>query len=201
MPLIQFNYHVSNPDSIIPLLVENNGHIYYPDGREITQHIFRNTKTNYSNPYKFIHLTHPVTGIRLRAQVSRIVCQAYHPIPNPELYQCDHKDNNPSNNTSSNLQWLSISGNNSRKHSRLMKSKHHKHTNHSHQCILARNLHTGETRIFTNGHHAAKELKCSHVLVYLAIQRIKTTHARSWELQWIDKTDPRAKDRLNELLK
>lgn len=43
--------------------------------------------------------------------VHRLVCQAFH--PNPNNYPCvNHKDNNPLNNTSDNLEWCTHSYNN-----------------------------------------------------------------------------------------
>jgi len=54
--------------------------------------------------------------------VHRLVCMAFHPIDNPQDYQVDHIDNNPMNNTASNLRWVTRKFNNSRKHARQMKS-------------------------------------------------------------------------------
>ena len=54
-------------------------------------------------------------------------------------FQVDHIDNNPAHNVASNLRWLTRKDNNSRQHSRMMKSKNHRHTMHKHEKIMAVN--------------------------------------------------------------
>lgn len=54
-------------------------------------------------------------------------------------FQVDHIDNNPSHNIASNLRWMTRKDNNSRQHSRMMKSKNHRHTMHKHEKIMAVN--------------------------------------------------------------
>lgn len=43
--------------------------------------------------------------------VHRIICQAFHPIEHPELYQPNHKDLNPGNNKALNLEWATVGEN------------------------------------------------------------------------------------------
>lgn len=43
--------------------------------------------------------------------VHKIICQAFHPIPDPEKYEVNHIDSNRSNNNALNLEWLDHSAN------------------------------------------------------------------------------------------
>lgn len=126
---------------------------------------------------------------------------AFHPIESGdyEQYQVDHKDNDPKNNTASNLRWVSRKFNNSRKHTRMMKSKNYKRTSHKDEFLKAENLATGEIRFFKNGIQAAKGLGCSHVLIYNAIAGRMTTNAKGWRLKWIPRDSEEATALMNQM--
>lgn len=109
-------------------LVSNKGQIYSPDGKEYHQHTLTNKQTGYENKYVYVSYYDEKLKRSRRVQVSRLVCMAFHPIENPERYQVDHIDSNPQNNISSNLRFVSRKFNNSRKHTRMLKSQNHRKT-------------------------------------------------------------------------
>ena len=90
--------------------------------------------------------------------VHRIVCQAFHPIDNPQEMCVDHIDNNRTRNCQSNLRWVTKKFNNSRKHAKMMKSKNYSTKTHPDEFVKATNKKTGEIRYFKNGLKAAQEL-------------------------------------------
>lgn len=126
---------------------------------------------------------------------------AFHPIEGGDYasLQADHKDNDPKNNRASNLRWVSRKFNNSRKHTRMMKSQNYKRTSHKDEFLKAENLATGEVRFFKNGIHAAKGLGCSHVLIYNAISGRMTTNAKGWRLSWISREAEEAQEFKREM--
>lgn len=124
---------------------------------------------------------------------------AFHPIDNPEQFQVDHRDNNPQNNISSNLRWMDRKSNNSRRHTRIMKSKNYKNTRHPNEFLRAENIQTGEVRFFKNGIEAAKGLGCSHVLIYNVISGKFANSAKGWKVRWISRDDPEAEEFKHEL--
>lgn len=68
----------------LTLHINNRGQIYNENGEEIEQRSLKNGKTGYANPYLYVSL---YCGGRSRlVQVSRLVCMAFHPIDNPEMY-------------------------------------------------------------------------------------------------------------------
>lgn len=127
-----------------------------------------------------------------RVQVSRLVCMAFHPIENPELYQVDHIDSNPQNNRASNLRFVSRKFNNSRRHTRRLKSQNARSTSHRHEFLRAENAKTGEVRYFKNGMDASSGLGCSHVLIYNVIAGKFANTAKGWKLQWISRDSEEA---------
>lgn len=157
-----------------------------------------NKVTGYVNPYKTITVRLP-NGKFKRLQVSRLVCQAFHPIPHPETMQVDHKNNDPTDNRSSNLQWVSRKANNSKRHTRRLKSLNAKHTSHRNEFLRAENVGTGEVRYFKNGRNAARELGCSHVLIYNVIAGKFSNTAKGWRLSWVSRDDEEAREFANEL--
>lgn len=121
-------------------------------------------------------------------------------MPNPNNYeQVDHKDNCRTRNCVSNLRWISRKANNSRKHARYMKSMNNNKNTHQGQIIRAWkwNETTLETDVkyFSNGTQAAKELGCSHVLVYYVLNPDHFARtARGWKLKWVDISEANKED-------
>lgn len=94
------------------LIISNDGRIYSEDGDELPQKTITNRRTGYENKYRYVIFKSDTTGKQILAPVSRLVCMAFHPIPNPDnltnelLYhnlQVDHRNDDPTDNRSSNL--------------------------------------------------------------------------------------------------
>lgn len=117
---------------------------------------------------------------------SRLICQAFHPVANYQQLQCDHIDNDTTNDHPDNLQWLTRKENNSKSHTRQLKSKNAKNTSHKGNVIKGIDK-QGNIKYFKNGMKCAAQLNCSHVLVYNVLNPnhfAKT--AKGWKLEWID---------------
>ena len=166
--------------------VDDNGKLYQ-DGKELRQFCIRD------NPYLFANAKSE-KGHRL-VNVGRAVCQAFHPNENSDSMQVDHIDSNPANNKASNLRWTTRKFNNSRKHTRKMKSVNAKSVSHASEVLKA--TREGATRYFRNGIEAARILGCSHVLVYNAIRGKFVNKAKGWKLEWI----PRGSDECSDFVK
>lgn len=84
------------------LYIEDTGKIYDKNHKELTQYITGNTE------YPRIRIQ--IKGKRKRFTVHRLVALAF--LPNPDnLPTVNHIDGNKSNNTVSNLEWLSYQDN------------------------------------------------------------------------------------------
>ena len=93
-------------------------------------------------------------------------------VPNdrPDVWvECDHIDSNRENNKASNLRWVDMRYNRTRLHANRLRRKNARATNHAGQIIQGVNHRTGETRTWKNGIECARDLGCSHVLVYNAL--------------------------------
>lgn len=158
-----------------------------------------NRKNGVQN--KYIYVTIPTKGRNSKlALVSRLVCMAFHPIENPEQYQCDHINNDPTDNRSSNVRWLTRKANNNKKHARQMRSKNARRTDRSKQFIKATNVKTGEVVIYKNGASAAKGIGCSTVLIYNVISGTACANtAKGWRVEWISRDLPEAAELRNRL--
>lgn len=166
--------------------VDDSGKIYQ-NGNELRYFRIRD------NPYLFADAKSE-SGRRL-VNVGRAVCQAFHPNENSEGMQADHIDSNPANNKASNLRWTTRKFNNSRRHTRKMKSVNAKSVSHDNEVLKA--TREGATRYFRNGIEAARILGCSHVLVYNAIRGKFVNKAKGWKLEWI----PRGSDECRDFVK
>ena len=69
-----------------------------------------------------------------------------------------------------------------------MKSKKQKRTNHKDCFVKATNA-NGEVKFFKNGMEASRELGCSHILVYKALNN-QGKEKGVWKLEDISKDDP-----------
>ena len=148
---------------------------------------FLNKKTGYLN------ITVRVDGSYIHPYVHRLVCAAFHPVENWENLQCDHKDNDKTNNYASNLRFVTRQFNNSRKHAKLMRMKNKKRTDHSSEYVKAFNPATGEIRYFKNGNQTAQAFGCSTPLVYMALDG-KTPTCYGWKLEWISDSAPEVQE-------
>lgn len=101
--------------------------------------------------------------------------------------QVDHIDNNPENDTPSNLRWTTRKRNNRRKNARRLKSKNYNCNRHDGEIVRATK--NGEERLFKNVSQCCKELGFSHVLGYRVINKsdyAKT--AKGWVLEYVPLT-------------
>lgn len=80
----------------------------------------------------------------------------------------------------------------------MMKSKNWKKTSHKEEFIKAKNLKTGEVRIFKNGIQAAQALGCSHVLIYNAIAGKCANTAKGWSVEWVRRDNPECAEFLHQ---
>lgn len=81
----------------------------------------------------------------------------------------------------------------------MLKSMNHKATGHKDEFLRAENLETGEVRIFKNGMIAAREIGCSHVLIYNTISGKHTNSAKGWVLKWIPRDSEEATALMNQM--
>lgn len=84
----------------VELEVSNTGDIYFK-GEEVPQ--YKNNKTGYMG----CGVWDNIGKRRVSISVHRIVCAAFHPVENWEHLQCDHIDNDKTNNNQSNLRFVS----------------------------------------------------------------------------------------------
>ena len=69
-----------------------------------------------------------------------------------------------------------------------MEIETHKRMNHKDCFVKATNA-NGEVKFFKNGMEASRELGCSHVLVYKALNN-QGEEKGTWKLEYISKDDP-----------
>ena len=74
----------------------------------------------------------------------------------------------------------------------------HKRTLHKGEFVKATNGNSGEVKFFKNGMEASRELGCSHVLVYKALNN-QGEEKGTWKLEYISKDDPQCADFKKEI--
>lgn len=137
---------------------------------------------NKSTGYMYVCLRDMLGNGNTKA-VHRLVALAF--LPNPKgLEQVDHINNNRRDNVQSNLRWISRKDNNSRKHARMLKSKHAKVTPKSHLFVKATK--GEEVKYFKNARRTAMGIGCSHVLV-IKVLRGEFSQACGWKLEYLDR--------------
>ena len=71
----------------------------------------------------------------------------------------------------------------------MMEIETHKRMNHKNEFVKATNLETNEVKFFKNGMEASRELGCSHIIVYKALNN-QGKEKGTWKLEYISKDDP-----------
>lgn len=127
--------------------------------------------------------------------VHRLVAQYFVKNDNPDLWvEVDHIDSNRDNNKSSNLRFLDLATNRKRGHAQRLRTLNYRHTNRNGYILTGKKYDaetdTYQTKTWINGMACAKELGCSHVLVYLAAlapndpAKRSARTAKGWRLSW-----------------
>lgn len=157
----------------IQLEVSKTGTVIY-NGKVLKQHLFSGGYMYCTSPYGFSGLL----------PVHRLVAIAWVEGRTSKKNCVDHINSDRTDNNASNLRWVTKKANNKTKHARKSKSSNASHQSHYNECIRAEK--DGEVKYFINGHIAAKELGCTHPLIYNVINKnhwAKT--AKGWKLQWV----------------
>ena len=147
-------------------IIDKNGRKRFVKGRVLKQYI---------NPYRggYLYLSFHVNGKTIHRYVHQLVAITF--IPNPNNYpQVNHKDNDPTNNEVSNLEWCSPQYNNDYKNnfgtSPVDVSGH---------PVFAVDLKTGKILRFESQNEAARQLGISLRVIWNVIKG-KTNTAHSW---------------------
>ena len=99
IPGYESRYEVSNTGRVRSITITGNGH----KPRELKQ------RSSHPFGYKYVGL-HSENGKGEVIAIHRLVLLTFIG-PCPEGHLCNHKDNNPSNNSLYNLEWVTYSGN------------------------------------------------------------------------------------------
>ena len=118
----------------VELEVSNTGDIYFK-GEEVPQ--FKNNKTGYMG----CGVWDSIGKRRVSVSVHRAVCAAFHPVEGWEHLQCDHIDNDKTNNVEWNLRFVTRQFNNSRPHAKKMREVNRRMKRHDSEYVRAE--HTG----------------------------------------------------------
>ena len=157
----------------IQLEVGDKGTVKY-NGKVLKQHVL-------SGGYMYCYSPAEFRGM---LPVHRLVAIAWVKGRTTKKNYVDHINSNRKDNSASNLRWLTKKANNKTEHARKAKSTNASHQSHYNECIRAEK--DGEVKYFINGHLAAKELGCTHPLIYNVLNKnhwAKT--AKGWTLQWV----------------
>lgn len=122
-------------------------------------------------------------GRSILRQMHRLVLMSFRPIENPEKYQVNHIDGNPSNNNLDNLEWVTNGQN-----------KQHAHAARRGQQmnsvgVVVRNVDTGEVKTYIHIFDAAVDLKLHKDVI---LNRLKKPINHVWHdgLQFKRLSDP-----------
>ncbi len=156
--------------------VSNRGNIKKSDGDIVIQHQNRTTGYVMAN----VKL---VDGSWKMEYVHRLVAKAF--IANPKnLEQVDHINNDRSDNSVSNLRFVSRKTNNRRKHAKMMKSRNHRKGQM--RSVRIFNPKSGKTLLFRTQQQAADYIGCSRVLITKVLQDKVAHKAMGWEVTYAD---------------
>ena len=109
----------------------------------------------------------------------RVVAEAF--VPNPNGYSCiDHKDDNPSNNKASNLQWCSYKINNSKPHHREAASKAKKGRIDPKRKPLVALKNGVIVKHYSSMHEASREGYYNSGILRVLRGELKTHHGMKW---------------------
>lgn len=175
--------------------------VYY-EGKLLEPHLNKNLNRYYFNIYLGKNIDFEVPGVHTskngyawyNVYQYRIVAAGMEMLRTGEFdyekfkgLQCDHINNNSSDDKPSNLRLTTRKRNNSRKHAREMRSRNYRNTRHENQIVRA--VKNGEEKLFKNVMQCCKELGFSHVLGYRVINKTDYAKtARGWTLEWVPLT-------------
>lgn len=156
----------------IALEVGNMGTVKH-NGKVLTQHVMKNTQG-----YMYCIPPAKFNGM---LPVHRLVAIAWVSGRTKRKNFVDHINSDCTDNRACNLRWVTKKTNNRTEHSRKAKSANARHASHYNECIRAEK--DGEVRYFMNGRIAAKEIGCTHPLIYNVLNPDHwAKRAKGWEL-------------------
>ena len=170
----------------VELEVSNTGDIYFK-GEEVPQ--YKNKKTGYMG----CGVWDSIGKRRVSVSVHRAVCAAFHPVEGWEHLQCDHIDNDKTNNNQNNLRFVTRQFNNSRPHAKQMREVNRRMTRHDSEYVRAEHTGSGEVRFYKNGKQASIGIGCSSPFVYMALTG-KTDTCYGWKLNYVPADAPEVKE-------
>lgn len=172
--------------------VTDTGIVYY-EGKITRQYL------NKKIGYMYCQFYDKETKRYQNILVHRLVCAAWNPVEGWENMQVDHKDNNKTNNSASNLRFVTRQFNNSRDHAKMMREKNRKLTTHDGEYVKAVNKESGEVRYFKNGKQTAIALGCSSPFVYMTLNG-QTPSCYGWTLTYVPTDSEEVKEFKKELM-
>ena len=149
------------------MITDKNGKKRFVKGRVLKQHI-----NHHRGGY--LYLSFHVNGKTIHRYVHQIVAITF--IPNPHGYsQVNHKDNDPTNNTESNLEWCTIQYNNDYK-----KKCGTSPAEVQGRLVFAVDLRTGKVLRFQSQHEASRQLGISQQTIWAIINGQTNTAGGYW---------------------
>lgn len=135
--------------------------------------------------YQYITLNH--NGVKKSVQVHRLVAEAF--IPNPINYPCiNHKDENPSNNDVSNLEWCTYSYNlkYAGKIKRELVTKKQKGCCNAPKAVIQKDKEGNLISEFCSAAEASRKLNIARTHIIDCCN--KKVHRNSKGIQWVTRT-------------